>query len=178
VSELLIGAGRRHVKMLIPPDRPEEWTGLVKLDVNPDHAPDVVWDLEKTPWPFKDDTFDEVHAYEVLEHLGRQGDFRSFFAHFEEIWRVLKPGGYLCGTSPSIRSPWLWGDPGHTRAITRESFTFLSQREYRKQVDEAATPMSDYRFCYRGDFEWLPEWLNDRGQTFLYVLRAVKGDRT
>ena len=29
--------------------------------------------------PFGDDAFDEIHAYEVLEHTGRQGDWRFFF---------------------------------------------------------------------------------------------------
>lgn len=172
--ELLLGCGNRRTKLIRPPGGPEDWTDLVTLDINEAHRPDVAWDLERLPWPLKDNQFDEVHAYEVLEHLGRQGDYRSFFAQFEEIWRVLKPGGFLCGTSPARLSPWLWGDPGHTRAITRESFAFLSQREYTEQVDKGATPMSDYRFCYKGDFRWEPGWLNDSGQSFIYVIQAVK----
>lgn len=131
----------------------------------------MVHDLEVLPWPWPDSTFDEVHGYEVLEHLGRQGDFRSFFAQFQEIWRVLKPGGYLCGTSPSVKSPWLWGDPGHTRVISPESFVFLSQEEYIKQIGKTA--MSDYRFCYGGDFK--PAiMVPDAEGTFLYILQAIK----
>ena len=30
---------------------------------------DVVHDLNSMPWPFGNDTFDEVHAYDVIEHL-------------------------------------------------------------------------------------------------------------
>lgn len=172
--ELLLGSGQRHDRLIRPPGRPEGWTQLHTLDINPDHKPDTEWDLERLPWPFPDNTFDEVHAYEILEHIGRQGDYRSYFAHFEEIWRILKPGGWLCGTSPSHKSPWLWGDPGHTRTISRETFIFLSQREYEKQVDNGRTPMTDYRFCYRGDFEWNDSWLNDEGQKFIFVARAVK----
>jgi hypothetical protein len=159
---------------VLPPNSSEQWTELVTCDINPAHDPDFVCDLEYLPWPWLDDTFDEVHAYEVLEHLGRQGDYRAFFAHFQEIWRVLKPGGYLCGTSPSLTSPWLWGDPGHTRVISRHSFTFLSQAEYAKQVDVAASPMSDYRTFFIGDFTWKPEWLHDQGDVFIYVIQAVK----
>lgn len=140
-------------------------------DMNADHSPDVVHDLETLPYPWPDGTFDEVHAYEVLEHLGRQGDFRSFFAQFQELWRILKPGGYLCGTSPAAGSPWLWGDPGHTRAIQPESFVYLSQEQYSKQI--GVTAMTDYRFCYSGDFRPVIMMPDSEG-TFLYILQAVK----
>jgi len=146
------------------------WQQLTTLDINPAHHPDVVWDLREKPWPFDDDTFDEVHAYEVLEHLGRQGDAEAFFSDFSEIWRILKPGGHLLGTSPSAGSPWLWGDPGHTRAIIPESFIFLCQDEYENQVGKNA--MSDYRYCYSADFK--PKMLEVNNGTFSYVLEAIK----
>lgn len=171
MPELLIGCGSNHAKRLPAPGRPKVWEALTTLDMNADHHPDVVHDLEVLPYPFESDSFDEVHAYEVLEHLGRQGDYRAFFAQFEELWRILKPGGYLCGSSPAKASPWLWGDPGHTRAITPECFVFLSQEEYRKQVGKTA--ITDYRFCYRGDFR--PVILvPDHDGTFFFVLEAVK----
>ena len=171
MPELLIGCGSRRDKLLCPPGRPKVWTGLMTCDLNADHHPYVIHDLERLPWPWEDSTFDEVHGYEVFEHLGRQGDFRAFFGQFQEAWRILKPGGYLCGTSPAPSSPWLWGDPGHTRAIQPESFVYLSQKEYQKQIGHTA--MTDYRFCYAGDFEPMI-LLPDSEGTFLYILRAVK----
>lgn len=170
--ELLIGAGSRHQKMLAQPGR-EAWSNLVTLDINEDHKPDVVWDLTKRPLPFEDDTFEEIHAYEVLEHLGQQGDWRTFFEEWSEFWRILKPGGVLCGTSPAWDCPWAWGDPGHTRIVSVESFTYLRQTEYTKQIGETA--MTDYRFVYKADFE--PELLNVADGTFAYVMRAVKPSR-
>lgn len=172
MPELLLGAGSRHEKQVLPPDAPEDWTQLWTVDMEARHEPTIVHDLEKTPWPFEDNMFDEVHAYELLEHLGRQGDFKAYFAHFYEIWRVLKPGGWLCGTSPSLHSPWLWGDPGHTRVISRETFAFLSQREYGLQV--GSTAMTDYRRWWKGDFEIIPDLMRDYGNTFIYILRARK----
>jgi SAM-dependent methyltransferase len=172
--ELLIGAGTRRDKILVPDGRPDKWTNLVTLDLVPDHGVDVVHDLNVCPWPFADNTFNEVHAYEVLEHLGTQGDFRRFFQDFSEIWRILKPGGHLCGTSPAWFSPWAWGDPGHTRVISVESFTYLDQSQYDQQV--GVTPMTDYRFCYQADFEVKQASITET-QQFVYVLEAVKPSR-
>ena len=150
-----------------------DWAALTTLDINADHKPDVVWDLTKRPLPFPDDTFDEIHAYDVLEHLGQQGDWRSFFEEWSEWYRILKPGGVLCGISPKWDSPWAWGDPGHTRIISPECFTYLHQPEYTRQV--GITPMTDYRFVFRGDFD--PVLREVVEHAFCYILQAVKPSR-
>jgi len=170
--ELLLGAGSNHEKKIALPDFPD-WKELVTLDFNKDHKPDVVHDLNRLPYPFKDDTFDEVHAYEVMEHLSQQGSFRFFFKQWSEIWRIMKPNGFFCGTSPMWNSPWAWGDPGHTRVISAQCLTFLSQPQYAMQVGK--TPMTDYRFVYKADFE--PLHLEEKGETFIYVMQAIKPAR-
>jgi hypothetical protein len=170
--ELLLGAGRNLTKK-ITIGGVADWSNLTTLDVNPDHIPDILADLEDLPYRWaEDDTYDEVHAYEVLEHTGRQGDWRFFFAQWGEFWRMLKPGGLFCGTSPALTSVWLWGDPGHTRAVTPESFVFLSQPKY-AAVGE--TPMSDYRGIWRGDFDTIHAEIRDGA--FIFVLQAVKPSR-
>lgn len=171
MSELLIGAGSSRVKKLVWNGR-ADWSALTTLDINPDHQPDVVWDLENVPLPFADDSFDECHAYEVLEHVGRQGDWRFFFAQFAEFWRILRPGGVLLGTCPDPESRWAWGDPGHTRVITAESFIFLNQAAY---AQVGVTAMTDYRFVWRGDFELVH--FERQGDVNAFVLRAVKPSR-
>jgi hypothetical protein len=123
---------------------------LHTIDVNPDHDPDLVWDLNEIPWPILESVYDEVHAYEVLEHLGRQGDVVSFFGTFYEIWRGLKPGGRLVASVPRWNRMWAWGDPSHTRVINEGSLVFLDQTEYARQVGK--TPMSDFRNIWHGDF--------------------------
>jgi hypothetical protein len=171
--ELLIGCGSRREKVIHPEGR-TEWHDLVTLDMNGGHKPDMVWDLNKQPLPLDDETIDEIHAYEVLEHLGNGvGDYRSWFDEWTEWWRLLKPGGFVCGTSPSIKSPWLFGDPSHRRVVSPQSLTFLNQPEYTKQVGN--TPMSDFRFCYQADFD--PRYLNDNGDTFFFAMQAVKPSR-
>lgn len=166
-----MGCGaRRDKRVSLPPIIPAEWTNLVTLDMNPAHKPDHVHDLSDLPLPFEANTFDEVHAYEVLEHVGQQGDWRTFFAQFEDFWRILKPGGLFIATTPHPSSPWAWGDPGHTRVIPPESLVFLSQAAYAEQV--GVTPMTDYRPWYRGNFAILNNDVQN-GSTVI-ILRAIK----
>lgn len=169
--ELLAGAGSNHAKRMWLGN--PEWSALTTLDINKDHRPDVVWDLNIRPLPFETDTFDEVHAYETLEHLGQQGDYRSFFAEWSEWWRILKPGGLFFGLSPHWASKWCWMDPGHTRAYGPELLTFLGQPAYEVQV--GLTPMSDYRFVYKADFDIAHSEVD--GGSFRFALRAVKPSR-
>lgn len=171
--ELLIGCGAARNKKLARPGR-EEWRGLVTLDMNADHRPDHVWDLECLPLPFPDGQFDEIHAYDVLEHTGRQGEWRFFFAQFADFWRILKPGGHLFAISPHVSSPWAFGDPGHTRIMCPESLVYLCQPQYDAQVGK--TPMTDYRFCYRADFDAV-HCRVDEARQFQFALRAVKPSR-
>lgn len=168
----MIGCGNSRARKLCLDDNPE-FTDLVTMDHDPACGADVVHDLDDYPWPFADDTFDEVHAYCVLEHLGRQGDYKSFFDTFAEIYRVLKPGGLLFAICPSRNSAWAWGDPSHTRLIQPESLVFLDQAEYSRQV--GVTPMTDFRWYWQGDFERVAG--DDDGANHKFALKAHKPAR-
>jgi SAM-dependent methyltransferase len=169
VSELLLGCGHNRKKQVKWQGVPEDWTDLTTLDIDPSVKPDVVWDLNNTFLPFNDNQFDEVHAYECLEHVGRQGDWQFFFSQFYDFWRILKPNGYLCGTVPMWDSPWAWSDPGHTRVISRNSFIFLNQDEY-AQLGE--TNMTDYRPWWKGNFKTIA--VEETEHRMGFVLQAIK----
>lgn len=171
MTELLIGCGNRREKVLNTPNG-EAFTDLTTLDIDPACRADLTWDLNVIPMPFTDNAFDEIHASEVLEHTGQQGDWRFFFAQFAEFWRILKPGGFLCASCPSLSSPWLWGDPGHTRVIAPQSLIFLQQPQY-EQVGRTA--MTDYRDVWRADYDVV--FQHDDGQSFRFCLQAVKPSR-
>jgi SAM-dependent methyltransferase len=175
----------------------ERWQNVIAVDLNPSCDPDLVIDLSRTIWTIDPpavlrpsagivleeidggdlqlmaNTFDEVHAYEVLEHLGRSGDYETYFAQFDEIWRVLKPGGFFCATVPSRFSIWAWGDPGHSRIINPASLIFLSRPHYQHAVGSG--PSSDYRSVFSGDFDLVAQ--HDNEEIFSFVLQAVKPAR-
>jgi len=81
----------------------DEWAGadegrmaalLADAGVTP-----VEWDLEATPYPFDDATFDAVVMTEVYEHL-RDYPIRSL----QEANRILRPGGRLYFSTPNAAS--------------------------------------------------------------------------
>ena len=200
--ELLVGCGSRRGRLLDPyvykshvpgPRSDERWQHVTAVDLNPACHPTYVMDLEKgletlqrpydydvdicrsigdVYWQVRDSAFDEVHAYEVLEHLGSQGNATEFFGDFDELWRVLKPGGWLCATVPSRYSMWMWGDPGHRRAILQGTLHFLSRPNY---AEIGRTAMSDYRGMFSGD--WDIVYSHDNEETHSFVLQAVKPAR-
>ncbi len=77
-KELVIGCGNSRVRILNE-DNDEEFQNPTFVDIDPDCKPDKIWDLETLPLPFEDNEFDEIHAYEVFEHTGQQGDYEFFF---------------------------------------------------------------------------------------------------
>lgn len=72
----------------------------LNLGCGPDHRPgfvnvdfrspcDQVVDLSKLPWPFADESADEILMLDFLEHF----PYRKTEQIIQEVWRVLKPGG-------------------------------------------------------------------------------------
>lgn len=195
MSELLLGCGFSRKKLLGLPGQPLEWKELYTCDRNPKCNPHILCDLdlvnESREWcamPYGDDVgrwdclcltknrfkssfFDEIHAYEVLEHLGTQGDVDSFFFCFENLHRILKPGGHLFATVPSRYSAWAWGDPSHRRIICAESLAFLSQEVIAKNRAQG-TAMSDFSDLWDRDFKVLSA--QDDHRNFIFCLQAIK----
>lgn len=62
-------------------------------------TPDVVCDLSVFPWPWADESVDEVYSEHFLEHV------QDYEKTILEIHRILKHGGEICFTVPHYRSP-------------------------------------------------------------------------
>ena len=77
MKKLNIGCGRDIKK------------GYVNLDVTKIEGVDIVHNLNKFPYPFKDNTFGEIYASHVIEHIE---DFKKIM---NELHRILRTGGKL-----------------------------------------------------------------------------------
>jgi len=192
---LMLGAGSAPPKRKLTDPQfsaSEEETEWVTLDIMERNKPDILFDLnwiERTDMtvathglrdgylcnqiPVPDETFDEIHAYEVMEHYGKQGDWEGFFQGMKELWRILKPGGMLIGTVPKYTSEWAWGDPGHTRVITKGTLSFLMKASYEnKSSNEPRTDYQDYVDpCW-----WEPRHGADLGEHYSFGIRKPIGE--
>jgi SAM-dependent methyltransferase len=92
---LNIGCGRKPL------------VGAINLDISDRVGADVVHDLNDTPWPFAPDTFQEVHAYDVLEHV------QDVVATLEEIHRICRSGARVHLTVPHFSSANAFTDVTH-----------------------------------------------------------------
>ncbi len=140
-------ANPKRVKFPLSPE--ETFTGEVHtLDIGGEGSDThSVFDLEglhgTDQLPYADECFDEIHAYEILEHFGMQGDYKSFFREFGEYWRILKEKGLMVISCPMWDSPWSFGDPGHCRVLPKEIFAFLTEDHY-EQIKKDDNSCSDY----------------------------------
>lgn len=96
------------------------------INVDKFGEPDVRHDLEKFPWPWHENTFEEVEASHVLEHLGR--DPEVFIGVMKELYRVCRGGAKVQITVPHPRHDDYIGDPTHVRPITPMLLSLFSRR--------------------------------------------------
>jgi predicted SAM-dependent methyltransferase len=94
-ARLNIGCGRKPM------------AGAVNLDISDRVGADVVHDVNQAPWPFAPDTFHEVHAYDVLEHVA------DVPAALDEIHRIAKAGAVVHITLPHFSSANAFTDVTH-----------------------------------------------------------------
>jgi SAM-dependent methyltransferase len=79
----------------------------------------VCLDLESSPLPYNDASFDAVLARDILEHVREPGRL------VREIHRVLRPNGRLLASVVVAKPRRVWADYTHVRGFTRESARFL-----------------------------------------------------
>ena len=107
--------------------------GWVNVDKYPAFSPDVVWDLEAAPWPWEDNSAEEVALIHVLEHLGQTTD--AYATLWKELYRVCAPGARVVVSCPHPRHDNQVDDPTHVRCITPRQFS-LFDREFNLLCEE------------------------------------------
>lgn len=95
---------------------------------------DVLWDLNRRPYPFRSNSFDSVYLVEILEHLD------DVYGVLAEVQRLCRPGADVFITTPHFSSVNAYSDPTHkhyfsTHALDnciwgRESFQFYTDLRF------------------------------------------------
>ncbi len=105
--------------------------GYINLDILPLKGVDVVHDLEKTPFPFKKDYFDEAYASHILEHEA------NFIKIMEELHRICKKDAIIKIKVPYFASASAFQDPQHIRFFTLKSFNYFLPENYNNYITKA-----------------------------------------
>ena len=115
--------------------------GFVNVDCFAACRPDLVVDLERTPWPWENDSVDEIKLVHVLEHLGQRTE--TFLAIVKEMYRVCRDGARIEIIVPHPRSDNYLGDPTHVRPVTVPMLQLFDQRLNRQwaAMGAANTPL-------------------------------------
>ena len=92
----------------------------VNVDSVASIGPDLIWDLDKAPYPLPSGHFERIFALDVVEHLA---DLRSFL---EEAHRLLAPGGVIEITTPHFSCANSFTDPTHRRHLGYFSFDYFT----------------------------------------------------
>ena len=102
-------------------------TGYVNADKFEECKPDVLMNIEDTPWDFSDNEFDHVLLKHVLEHVGQS--YFKFKSIMQELYRATKNNGTIEIHIPYFKHDTFWSDPTHVRAFTPLTFQMMSKAQ-------------------------------------------------
>lgn len=102
--------------------------GYLNLDSSEEVKPDVRWNLEKVPLPFKRNQFNEILANHVLEHIV------SLVPLIHELHRICKRNAIIKIKTPFYSSWGQFNDPTHVRFFTPWTFNYFNQGNYSHEV--------------------------------------------
>lgn len=121
--------------------------GFTGIDIIKTDITDHVVDLQIFPWPFEDNSVQEIrcsHYIEHIPHLNIKGilkgsetfqEFKDklleskdgFIEFVDECYRILKPGGKLTLIAPYYAGFRAFGDPTHERYMCDWSFNYFNK---------------------------------------------------
>lgn len=107
--KLNLGCGNDHKK------------GYINCDISPEVNPDKVVDLNKFPFPFKDNSIEEILLYHVLEH------FHEPIKIFEELYRICKNNAIIRIKAPYFSHESAFSMLDHYHQFTWTSFDALEK---------------------------------------------------
>lgn len=126
---------------------------------------DIIHDLLSFPWPFEDESVDEIHASHFFEHIP-QADRPKFM---DEIYRILIPGGKAAIITPYYKSPRATQDFTHQwPPISEETYLYFNKnwRVTNKLTHGYYSMLCDFDFTYGYSVDPIWSLKNDELKNF------------
>lgn len=104
------------------------WKDILKWYLNTDiiQLPwiDQVYDFEIFPYPFEDNSFDEIYCSHFLEHMSDLTKVMEEFTRIGKNWCQIKI------KVPYFASPNAYWDPTHKRSFNTNTFNYFNPDHY------------------------------------------------
>ncbi|PIN90895.1 hypothetical protein COU60_00945 [Candidatus Pacearchaeota archaeon CG10_big_fil_rev_8_21_14_0_10_34_76] len=117
--------------------------GYLNIDFEKFKGVDKLINLNNLPYPFKDNSFDEILMYNILEHLNDP------YQIMKEIHRISKPEAIIKIRTPHFSSNNAWGDLQHKRGFNSETFKNSNMSSFYSIKSQIIT-FPHIRFFMRG----------------------------
>lgn len=117
--------------------------GWINLDNNKNYKADVYYNLDKFPYPFKNNFFDEVYMSMILEHV------KDPMGVLKEIIRIINKGGKLTVIVPHATNYANFSDLQHKTNFTENSF----QKSLLKEYDLKELVLVKIEFIYKNKWK-------------------------
>lgn len=105
--------------------------GWMGLDIDASNGAEIVHDAFDTPWPIKAGSVKEARCQHFVEHiphyLPQFGGVDGWFVFWDEVYRIMAPGGTVEVTHPYVRSDRAFWDPTHVRYIHEATWAYLDK---------------------------------------------------
>lgn len=143
--KLNLGSGRLDVN-------DDAHVDFVRVDNQPAVEPDELVDLQSWPWPWDDESVDEIYCAHYVEH--QTG--RDWIRFMEEAWRILRVEGVMTVIHPNLQTGKAFADPTHLDFIPGDRWLYAS-RQWRQEHGLDRPPYPDCDFGIKeivyGNFE-------------------------
>ncbi len=103
--------------------------GWVNVDFIPDNGADIIHNLEEFPYPFKDNSVDEILMDNVLEHL------EDTIKVMKELYRISKPNALITIIVPHYSGCMAFGHLTHKRFFGSGSFKNFEEDHWERYTD-------------------------------------------
>jgi SAM-dependent methyltransferase len=144
IKKLHLGSGLKILK------------GYINVDLTKKYGADIIHNLERFPYPFKNNEFDEILLDNVLEHL------ENTIKVMEELYRISKPGAIIKIIVPHYSGAMAFGHITHKRFFSSGTFDTFKPGNWEKYS--------------KAEFEILERkliWLDSRNWSWIKPLKSV-----
>lgn len=132
-----------------------EW---INVDAYASCDPDLVWDLNKTPFPWKTNSIDHIYMSHSLEHV------KEWWPCFTECARILKPGALMEIRVPDESSRTALTYRDHFHVFSRISFHGIKGQSHGTSAwaidNQESVPleMVSHHLVPHKQYNWMIKW--------------------